>query len=115
MISHFASNPARSSYASAGALVVVLMSPMGMPMRHARILAEDERLDGYRHRARRHADAAEVDVVEVAQRNAVEHQHFRAQREVFLQDAADGLRHVAFQDQEDGLALLDRPAQRGAD
>ena len=42
----------------------MVMQPLAGP-RPARVLAEHERLDGDRHRVRRHADAAEVDIVEV--------------------------------------------------
>ena len=45
-----------------------------VPVRDPRVLAEDERLDGHRHRMGRHADAAEIDEVEVAQRDAIDDQ-----------------------------------------
>ncbi len=64
-------------------MAVVVMVPMPMPVMMvvavlvavmaeavaavllARVLAEDQGFDGHRHRVRRHADAAEVDVIEV--------------------------------------------------
>src|SRR5713226_2191095 len=61
---------------------VLVFMPLGMVMqplagpRPARILAEYERLDGDRHGVRRHADAAEVDIVEVHQHDAVDDQDF---------------------------------------
>ena len=45
-------------------VVLMVMQPLART-RTARVLAEDERLDRHRHRVGRHADAAEVDVVEV--------------------------------------------------
>src|SRR3954469_17605468 len=84
-------------------------------MGYARGLAEDERLDGHRHRMRGHADAAEVDVVEIPQRDAVDHQHFAAQPEVLLEDRADGVPDVAVEDEIDRLSLLARARQRGFD
>src|SRR5712671_7259987 len=62
-----------------------------------------------------HADAAEVDVVEVAQCDAVEHQHFGGDGVVLLEDSAHRLRHVAVEDQVDRLALLDRARQAELD
>ena len=51
-------------YANAsGALLMVVV--VGMPVRHAGVLAEDERLDRDRHRTRWQPDLAEVDVVEL--------------------------------------------------
>src|SRR5262249_54869744 len=44
--------------------------------RSVRVLAEDQRLDRDRHGVRRHADAAEIDVVEVHQRDAVDDEDF---------------------------------------
>ena len=85
---------------------------MRMPVRHARILAEDERLDRDRHGVRRQADAAEVDVVEVAQRDAVQHQHLARDLQILLEDAADGLRHVAIQDEIDRLRRRDGARER---
>src|SRR5260221_8547023 len=62
-----------------------------------------------------HADAAEVDVVEVAQCDAVEHQHFGGDGVVLLEDGAHRLRHVAVEDQVDRLTLLDRARQAELD
>src|SRR5258708_8802568 len=51
-------------------LIMVVNALMRSPA--LRVLAEHQRLDGDRHRIGRHADAPEVDVVEVAQHNAVD-------------------------------------------
>ncbi len=47
-------------------LVVVLMmvQPLARP-RPARVFVEYQRFDGDRHRVGRHADAAEIDIVEI--------------------------------------------------
>src|SRR5262249_8205595 len=54
-------------------VMIMMMQPLARA-RAARVLAEDERLDGHRHRVGGHPDAAEVDVVEVPQDHAVDHQ-----------------------------------------
>src|SRR5690242_16729027 len=68
-------------------------------VRHARVLGEHQRLDRHGHRVRRHADAPEVDVVEVAQRNAVDDQQLGGDAHVLLEDAAERLRDVAVEDE----------------
>src|SRR5712691_4968625 len=55
---------------------------------------------------RGHADTAKVDVVEVAQRDAVEHQQLRADAPVLLEDRSQGLRDVAVEDHKDRLFRL---------
>src|ERR1700751_1273357 len=54
-------------------VIIVMMDALARP-RSARIFAEHQRLDRHRHRVGRHADAAEVDVVEVPQHDAVDDQ-----------------------------------------
>ena len=49
-------------------MMIVLMRVVVQPLMasgRARIFAEDERFDGDRHGVGRHADAAEIDIVEV--------------------------------------------------
>src|SRR5580698_3977341 len=70
----------------------MMMQPLAGPW-PTRVLAEYERLDGDRHRVGRHADAAEVDVVEIHQDDAVDHQDFARDIELFAQDRAERLRH----------------------
>src|SRR5204863_385548 len=84
-------------------------------VRHPRILAEDERLDGHRHRMGRHADAAEIDEVEVAQRDAVEHQDFRTDAPLLLEDGAEGLRDVPVEHDVDRVSMLDGVSQAKRD
>src|SRR5712692_2802431 len=55
---------------------------------------------------RGYADTAKVDVVEVAQRDAVEHQQLRADAPVLLEDRSQGLRDVAVEDHKDRLSRL---------
>src|SRR5438445_10138193 len=84
-------------------------------VRYPRILAEDEGLDGHRHRMGRHADAAEIDEVEVAQRDAVDHQDLRADAQLFLEDRAEGLRDVAVEHDVDRLSTFDGVSQAKRD
>src|SRR3979409_796690 len=51
-------------------IVVVMVQPLART-RPARILAEDERLGGHRHREGRIADAAEIDIVANPQHHAI--------------------------------------------
>src|ERR1051325_4454356 len=46
-------------------MIVVMVMDALARARAARVFVEDQRLDGHRHRVGRHADAAEVDVIEV--------------------------------------------------
>src|SRR4026208_958255 len=78
----------------------------------ARVLAEHQRLYRHRHRARGHADATEVDIVEIAQRDAVEHQQLGADRPILLHDATHGLRYVTVEDQVDRAAAADGALER---
>jgi hypothetical protein len=74
-------------------LMRMMMQPLARP-RAARVLAEHQRLDGDRHGVGRHADAAEVDVVEVHQGDAVDDQDVARDIELLAQDGAERLRHV---------------------
>src|SRR5262245_61527312 len=94
--------------------VVMVMQPLPWP-RAARVLAEDQRLDRDRHRVRRQADAAEVDVVEVRQDDAVDDKDLARDLEFFPQDRAEGLRHVAVEHDEQRLARRDAVCEAAAD
>ena len=76
-------------------IVVVLMmvQPLARP-RPARILVEHQRFDGDRHGIGRHADAAEIDVIEVPQDDTVDHQHLALDVQFVAQDMTERLRHV---------------------
>ena len=86
-----------------------------VPVRYPRILAEDEGLDGHRHRVRRHADAAQIDEVEVTQRDAVDHQDLRADAPLFLEERAEGLRDVAIENDVEGFSPFDRTGKAKRD
>ena len=60
-----------------------------------RVFAENQRLDGHRHRHRRHADAPEVDEVKTPEQDAVNGQHLAAHTRVFTQQVAQAQRDVA--------------------
>ena len=74
-----------------------------MSMRHARVGAEHQRLDRDGHREGRHAHATQVDVIEVPQSDAVEHQHLGRYMELVLQNRAKRLCDICIQDKEQGL------------
>jgi hypothetical protein len=54
-------------------VMIVMVQPLARPW-PARVLVEDERFNGDRHRIGRHADTAEIDIVEVPQHHAVDDQ-----------------------------------------
>src|ERR1700733_7162821 len=53
--------------------VLMMVQPLARP-RPARILVEHQRFDGDRHGIGRHADAAEIDIVEIPQHHAIDDQ-----------------------------------------
>src|SRR5437868_6731873 len=65
----------------------MMMQPLARPG-PAGVLAEDERLDGDRHRVRGQPDAAEVDVVEVHQHQPVDDEDVAFDAEVLAHDGA---------------------------
>src|SRR5882757_9132936 len=65
-----------------------------------RVFAEHQRLDGDRHRIGRHADAPEVDVVEVAQHHAVDGKNLAFDMQFLAQDGAERLGNVAVEHDE---------------
>src|SRR5262249_17744394 len=81
----------------------------------AGILAEQQRLERHRHGVGRHADAAEVDVVEVAQDNAVDGEHLALDVELLAQYGAERLRDVAVEHDVDRLLRGDGVGQPAAD
>ena len=54
-------------------IVLAVVQPLARPWT-ARIFAEHQRFDGDRHSVGRHANAAEIDIVEVPQHDAVDDQ-----------------------------------------
>jgi len=63
-------------------LAVVQALPRSGP---ARILTENERLDRNRNGTGRHADAPEVDIVEIPQHDAINHKKFALDMELIAQ------------------------------
>ena len=57
------------------AMTVIVPVAVPMPVRAPRVFAEDERLDRDRHGERRHPHPAQVDVVEIPERDAVEDEY----------------------------------------
>src|SRR5260370_9738135 len=91
----------------------MMMQPLAGPW-PTRVLAEYERLDGDRHGVRRHADAAEIDIVEVHQHDAVDDQDLSCDVKLFAQDRAQSLRHVAIQHDVNRLAPGDAVSEAAA-
>src|SRR5438105_2374055 len=96
----------------AARLCVVVRVVAWTALRTARVLAEHERLDRHRHRVRRHAHAAEVDVVEVPEDDAVDREHFRGDAPLVLEERADRLRDVAVEDEHQRLRSSAAPSLR---
>ena len=97
--------------------VVVLMGAVMQPLRgprSARILAEDQRLDGHRHGVGGQPDAPKIDVVEIHQHDAVDHQDFALDAEFFPQDGAERLGHVAVEHDIDRLPPRDAAGKTAA-
>src|SRR5689334_6724736 len=79
-----------------GMIMVVMMDAL-VRATALRAFAEHERLDGDRYGVGRHADAAEVDVVEVAQHHAVDRQDLALDQQLLAQDRAERLRNIAIE------------------
>ena len=83
------------------AVIMIVIMPVIMMMdtlvrtAPARVLAEQQRLDRDRHGERRHPDAAEIDVVEIAQHHPVDRQDLALDQQLLTQDGAQGLGDVA--------------------
>ena len=73
----------------------------------ARVLTEDQRLDRHRYGLRRHADAAQINVIKVPQHDAVNDQDFAGDVHLFPQQIAQGVGHVAIEDQVQWQPLLE--------
>src|SRR5215470_8897210 len=69
--------------------------------------AEDERLDGDWYGVGGHADAAEIDVIEVAQHHAVDRKNFAVDQKLLAQDRAECLGDIAIEHDVDRLFPLD--------
>src|SRR6476660_9253162 len=73
----------------------------------ARVFAEQQRLDRDRHGERRHADAAEIDVVEIAQHHAVDGQDLALDQQLLAQNRPERLGDIAVEHEIDRLLALD--------
>src|SRR6266705_2700029 len=69
---------------------------------------EHERLDRDWYGVGGHADAAEIDVVEVAQHHAVDREDLALDQQLLAQDRAECLRDIAIEHDVDGFSSLDR-------
>ena len=94
--------------------VVMMRVPLDVARgrRNSRIFAKDERLDRHRHSERRHAHAAEIDVVEVPERDAVQHQHVGPHAELLLQERAQRVGDIVVQNDEQRLFRRERARER---
>src|SRR3954466_16033262 len=94
---------------------VLMMVDALMRATAARVFAEQQRLDRDRHGERRHADAAEIDVVEVAQHHAVDGQDLALDQQLLAQDRPERLGDVAVEHEIDRLLALDGGGETAAD
>src|SRR5262249_49439100 len=77
-------------------IVLAMMQALPRP-RSARVFAEHQRFDGDRHGIGRHADAAEIDVIEIPQHHAVDDQKIAANVALVAKEMPQRVRHVAIQ------------------
>src|SRR5262245_52206253 len=102
-------------------MIMMVIMPMLMMMyplvraAAARVLAEQQRLDRHRHGVGRHADAPEIDVVEIAQHHPVDSQDLALDQKLLAQDRAERLRNVAVEHDVDRLPALNRGGKAVAD
>ena len=75
-------------------IVVVMMDSLERTAA-LRVFAENQRLDGDRHRIRRHADTPEVDVIEIPQHHPVDGEDLAFNEQFLSQNRAERLRDVA--------------------
>src|SRR5262249_41568360 len=95
-------------------IVLVVMDALARP-RPARVFVEDERFDRHRHRMRRQADAAEIDVVEIPEHDAVDREDVARDAHLLAQDRAERLGDVAVEHDEQRLARGDARLERPRD
>ena len=90
-----------------GMIMVVMMDAL-VRTAALRSFTEDERLDGDRYGVGGHADAAEIDVVEVAQHHTVDRQDLALDQKLLAQDRAECLGDIAIEHDVDRLFPFDR-------
>ena len=76
--------------------MIVMMDAL-MRAAAARILAEHERFDRDRHGIGRHADAAEIDIVEIPQHDAVDDEKIALDVKLVAKEMPERVRYVAVQ------------------
>jgi hypothetical protein len=69
-------------------------------MRYARVGGKYQRLDRDGHREGWHSHATQVDVIEVPQRDPVEHEYLGGYVELVLQNRAERLCDICIQDEK---------------
>src|SRR5262245_43666864 len=89
-----------------GMIMVVMMDTL-MRTAALRAFTEHKRLDGDWYGVGGHADAAEIDVVEVAQHHAINGQDLAVDQKLLAQDRAERLGNIAIEHDVDRLASLD--------
>ena len=77
-------------------IVLAVVQPLARPWT-ARIFAEHQRFDRDRHGIGRHADAAEIDIVEVPQHHAVDDQQVAANVAFVAKEMPERVRDIAVQ------------------
>src|SRR4051812_474168 len=92
------------------AMIMIMIMMMDALMWSAALwaFAEDQRLDGDWYGVGRHADAAEIDIVEVAQHHAIDRQDLALDQKLLAQDRAERLGDIAIEHDVDRLSPLDR-------
>src|SRR5262249_45369710 len=81
----------------------------------ARVFAEQQRFDRHRHGERRHPDASEIDVIEIAQHQSVDRQDLALDQQLFAQDGAQRLRDVVVEHNVERLPAFDGGGEAVAD
>src|SRR5438876_1312176 len=88
-------------------IMVVMMDALVRPAA-LWAFAEDERLDRDWYGVGGHANAAEIDVVEVAQHHAVDREDLALDQQLLAQDRAKRLRDITIEHDVDGFPSFDR-------
>ena len=91
-------------------MIIVVMVQSLARTRTTRVFVKHQRLDRHRHRVGRHADPTQVDIVEVPQHHAIDDQQLAVDLQLFAQDVAERLRHVAVSMMKTGSFLAMRSA-----
>src|SRR5215472_5382066 len=85
-------------------IVLAVMQTLARP-RTTRVFAEHQGFDRDRHGVRRHADTAEIDIVEIPQHDAVDDQKLAGNVAFVTKEMGERLRHVAVQHDVERQAL----------